>query len=246
MGLMGILALVAVILIGGTYVGVSFSDLLQDAKAFVDEQAEKKNDASDPDVKDNGNFAEDTGTRVCDLEVTFVGFINNFDLYKWKIEPDVLFGEGTFLFMGDHGADIFGIFPVAENTNKNIIEYQWYCKGEIGTNASWLANVGVNNLVKGSIFDKTKGETIRIKFEAITDSGKKMFDKSGKVQFQNTQTLSTGKDYPIALTLSVYLEEVTEDDYEIRFWSDTSRIAVSSEPAELGAVFKYNLLKPTQ
>lgn len=244
MGFTTALIAVAVIVIGASIAGISLSDLVEDAQAFVQEQEEKRNDSTNPDLDKVGNFAKDTGTRVCDLEVNFVGVIGGHDFYKSAIDGENLTTEDTFLYLGDHGKDIFGIIEIIENPNENIIDYQWHCKGEAGTNMSWLTNVGMDNLVQNSVFSKTNGETIRIKFQGVADNGKLLFDDAGKTTFQNVQVLGINQEYPIALNLQVYLEKVTEDDYEIQFWSDTSQMGVGSEPRDKGAKFTYQLSKP--
>lgn len=246
MSVSSVLVVVAVILIGGTIAGVSFSDMLDDARAYVTEQQEKKNDSANPDVSKTGNFAVDTGTRICDLEINFVGVIAGHDFYKSAVDGENLTTEDTFLYLGNHGKDIFGIVELVKIPNTNIIDYQWHCKGVPLTNASWLANVGVDNIVKNSVFSKTNGETIRMKFKGVADNGKLLFDDRGLTQFSNVQVLGFNQEYPVALNLQVYLSKVTEDNYKIHFWSDTSQMGVGtgSQPKDKGTVFTYQVLKP--
>ncbi len=216
------------------------ADFFADIQASLKEQQEQQNDQADAELMDVGNFAKDTGTRVCNLRVDFLGGITKTDIYGFN-----LFGDELFIFMGDHGGLAeFLSFGGLEH-DKRIINYQWFCTGEPKT-ASLLFWNYQKNIEPLSFLDRFDGEIIRIKFEAFSkDTGKNMFDKTGKIQFQARQTLPVDAEGVVALQVSIFLEGVTEDDYTVKFYSESARIGVGDSAKELGHKFSYDLCKPS-
>lgn len=252
-GIIIILAFVVFILGIGT-------DFVDDVFKRIDESQEKQKDQADPSITDIGNFAKDIkGARVCDLRIRFVGIITGHDLYGLFD-----FSDQIFLWFGAHPlVTILTSFP---DFNENIIEYQWFCQDQntqplsllswnLGKNLAFLTPPTSNTLTPNSILDleqlvlfgqKSDGETVRIKFigESKT-TGKSLFTPTNsKVQFQGSQRLPIDGDFPQALEITIYLEDVTEDDYRIRFWSDTERIGISGASKALGERFMKDICVP--
>ncbi len=214
------------------------ADFFADIQASFKEKQEQQNDQAPAEIMNVGNFAKDTGTRVCNLRVDFVGLVSTTDAYGFNI-----LGDDIFIYMGDPGiiAEVFGQLT----QDKSIINYQWFCVGKPQT-ASLLFWNYQKNIEPLSFLDTFDGEIVRMKFEAFSkETGKNMFDKTGKIQFQAKQILPFGDTGTTTLNISIFLEDVTEDNYNLRFWSDTSRIGLGGATKDLGHRFSYDLCKPS-
>lgn len=210
------------------------ADFFEDIQASLIEQQEQQNDQVPENIQDTGNFAKDTGTRVCNLRVDFVGTVTKTDIYGFNI-----FGDDIFVYMGDHGILAEALSGLRQD--KNIINYQWFCVGDPQT-LSW----NFQKLQLFSLLDDLDGEIVRMKFEGFSkDTGKTLFDKTGNTVFQSKQILPTKQGGDVALNISIFLEDVTEDDYTIKFWSDDSFIGVNGASKEKGHKFSYDLCKPS-
>ncbi len=134
-----ILILVVIIFIAYS-LGIG-GEIIEDAVAGVREAKEKQKDIADPAIFDVGNFAADTGTRICDLSIKFYGtvmpwnnitlenipIVNNDDLWLWH--GDIK----TFL-----GTDL--------TDDDRIIEYEWFCPTVNVSAASIFWNLRQNTL----------------------------------------------------------------------------------------------------
>ncbi len=210
-------------------------EFFRDIASSAQEQREQQNDQASPDLQTTGNFAKNTGTRVCNIRVDFVGLVSKVDAYGFNV-----LGDDIFIYMGDHGilAETLGQLT----QDKSIIKYQWFC---IGDPVALTWNLQKNSLSALAFFDTFDGEIVRMKFEAFSmDTGKNMFDKTGGIQFQAKQTLPFGNTGTTTLDVTIFLEDVTEDNYNLRFWSDTSRVGVGGPTKDLGHKFSYDLCKP--
>jgi len=230
-------AITAIIVIIGLILVLSIlgigADFFADLQKSVKEKQEEQNDQANPSIQEIGNFAKDTGTRVCNLRVDFIGIVSTADAYGFNI-----IGDDIFIYMGDHGSfvEFFGQLT----QDKSIINYQWFCADDLAS-LSW----NLQKLQLLGFLDDFDGEIVRMKFEAFSKgTGKNMFDKLGKTQFQAKQILPFGDTGTTTLTVSIFLEGVTEDNYNLRFWSDTSRIGVGGPTKDLGHKFSYDLCKP--
>jgi len=217
----------AVVILSMLGIGASFFEGIQ---ASIQEQQDQQNDSADPDNARVANLAKDTGTRVCDLKLEFVGAIT-----------DDLTSDDRKIFMGD-GVSIFDTIK----RDNSVIRYQWSNCGELSL-ASFFATLSFNaeKLALNSIFSNTSdGEVVRFKFcgNSIAN-GKSLYSPNAPspvCPFQDQITLSVGAKFPIAFRVPVFLEDVTEDSYYIEYWNDNFQ--VNDQP--VGKRFQYNLCKP--
>ncbi len=222
-----------------------FGDTVDKIFTTLAEQQQQQNDQAQPEEKDSGNLASDTNTRVCNLELKFVGTV---------FDPVILGNPFTTqeleLGMGTPNP----VFDLVNSPNKNIIEYRWLCTGENAT-ASWLELMSFYNTDKltelsltGSGQIEEKDRTIRLFFSATSmNNGKDMFagtSSSGDRvnEFSDKIVLKQGTKLPSAFELPVFLYDVTEDDYYVEFYSKDLKIN-SKMP---NSTFKYNLCSPTK
>lgn len=216
------------------------TDFINGIVEGIAEQQERQKDQSSGSVQETGNFAKDRGTRVCDLRIEFVGSMT--DLNPASIDI-INAGNERFLWLGD----VRNIANIYAPNNKNILEYKWLCTSS-ATTAELLQWNLENNLHEASLLilgiDKTDGEVVRIKFEGLSkETDKFLFDKTGKTQFQSSVTLPIGSDFPYEFrTKYALLKGVTEDDYNLRWWSEDYK--VNNEA--VGHKFTYNLCMPSK
>lgn len=216
----GLVALVILIIVG--IIAFSFfGDAFDDFNKAIDEQNEKQSDTGDPDPTKIGN----TGPVTCDLEVRFLGAIENKDIHN------VLnFEDDLYLYLGDIGSPILNL-PVYSSDVQN---YQWHCSSDDFLSAlSWQAQKLQLNAIDQFLGDSA-GETIRIKFEGRARDGPGIMSgvpsnsKTGEsvTVFQNSQRLPFDEPFPLALDLTIIVDDVVHDDYDILFWSDTEQMGV--------------------
>ena len=205
----------------------------------IQEQQQKQYDQSSASVQDVGNFARDTNTRVCDVRIEFVGTMT--DLNPASIDA-FNFGEERFLWLGD----VRSIFNIYAPHDTDIIEYKWFCKGTATAMELFSFNLQKNfkdvpDFILGT--SKTDAEVVRMKFEGFSiNTEKQLFDKTGKLQFQGSKMLPIGADFPIEFRVPIFLEDVTEDDYIIRWWNED----YSVNGKDTGTRFNYKLCMPSK
>jgi hypothetical protein len=142
------LILVIFIIVIGMYIFGIGTDFLDDIGKQADALIRKQNEVPDATYQDRGNFAKNTGTRVCDLDITFHATAWNYDPTKTLNAVEWVFGNIN-IFHGKITGDILppllvvpftGILtPVLGITsnghlagNTDIFDYQWYCTGATG------------------------------------------------------------------------------------------------------------------
>jgi hypothetical protein len=251
-----ILGLILVIIILSS-VGIG-GEIFDDIAADVREDKAKQKDVIDPAIINIGNFASDTGTRICDLELTFYGTVTPYNPITLENIPLRNDEDALWLWHGDvqNTLDVFALLfgnTIADDTR--IVTYEWFCSNvnvsaasvfwnlrqntlELFGNAgnsqvnpstlSLISNIqeGVETILGPSEFAETGGETIRLFFQAesLNNNGKLMIDKFGfgpdNKPFQASQTLPVSSPFPYNYVISLRLQDVTEDDYLLSFWSD--------------------------
>jgi len=232
---LGIIIAVLMILVFSVVILGIGSDSIDKLFKTIAERQESQNDQAPAELQDVGNFAKDIGARVCNLRVDFIGIVSTADAYGFNI-----LGDDIFIYMGDHGTLIEILSQLTQD--KSIIKYRWFCQDE-PSSLSW--NFQKLSLSSLSFLDEFDGEVVRMKFEATSkDSGKNLFDTTGKVQFQAKQILPFGSTGTTNLDVTIFLEDVTEDDYDVRFWSDTSRVGVGGPTKDFGHKFSFDLCVP--
>lgn len=234
----GIVALfLVVIIIGFVVYGLGIGkDFVTDIQASIRESQEKQKDAQDPSIYSTGNFAKDTGTRVCDLRIEFVGILNDINHYGDPIN----LADERFIEMGSH------IKFLTFDYDDRVIVYQWFCRDQASPLSILGWELGKMSLLSFGL-DTSQGETIRFKFQGISqNTGKLLFDKNGKGTSSNPLQASTnlpfGSEFPVSFNVPIYLEGVTEDDYTIKYHNDDYSVNGKS----IGYTFEYNLQKPSQ
>jgi len=140
--------IVILIILGlGIYIISSGTDFFSDILTSAEDRIAKQNETPDPDFLERVNLAKDTGTRVCDLRITFFATAYSFD----PTTPDPL--EGLFgdinIFHGEiTGAGFFG-GSLAGNTN--IFDYQWLCEGKVVVTETQVAGTTTTTTSGGFI-----------------------------------------------------------------------------------------------
>jgi hypothetical protein len=141
------IVVILIIVVMIAYVFGVGTDFVDDLITSVDDRLAKQGETPDPDFVERVNLAKDTGTRVCDLKITFFATAYNFD--PTSFDPlEGIFGDIN-IFHGDiKGAgDVFQR-PLAGNTN--IFDYQWMCEGKV---------VVAETQVAGTTTTSTSGST---------------------------------------------------------------------------------------
>ena len=115
-----------IIIVIGMYVFGVGTDFLDDIVSTVDRQLAKQNEVPSVSLQKSGNFAKETNTRVCDLNITFYGTMNDYDYYSIDL-VNIL--EQRFIYHGDEsflGGDFQPFYPAGD---RRVFDYQWYCTG---------------------------------------------------------------------------------------------------------------------
>lgn len=110
------------------------TDFVDDLITSFDEKVAKQGETPDPDFVERVNLAKDTGTRVCDLKITFYATAYNFNPLQAFSE---LFGDIN-IFHGDIRA---GVLQQSIVGNTNIFDYTWMCEGEVVVAETQVAGV---------------------------------------------------------------------------------------------------------
>lgn len=226
----GFVALIVVGIIAFSFFGTEIGKLYDDFQASIQEAEEDKKDTGTADPDKVGNTV---GER-CNLRVTFVGAIDAINLYG--VNP---FDEGLYLYLGNHPLpELLGAFP---DFDDSIVKYQWFCQS-VSPLSIIEYNLQKNSFQTLSVFDRTSGEEIRIKFEAFSkETGLNMIDKRNVIVFQNEQKLSFDEDYPVALNVEIFVEDVVNDDYDLEFWDEKDNVGVNGAPKTKGTRYHYDL-----
>jgi len=271
-----ILILVVIIFIAYS-LGVG-GEIIDDAVASVRENVVKQKDVVDPAIFEVANFAADTGTRICDLELKFYGAMTPYNPSTLENVP-LIFTDEIWIWHGtinsdiDIFADLFGL-TIADDTR--IVTYEWFCPTVNVSAASIFWNLRQNILElfpdRGSVSElnlagldilssvtegfaaiatqtldaKTDGEVIRLFFQAESlNTGKLMIDKNAfgldNKPFQAAVKLPFGSATPYNYIIKIRLQDVTEDSYELQFWSNN----LVQNNKNVGFVFTYDICSPT-
>lgn len=238
MGIITSVVAIGFLLIVGIIAYSMFGDAFDNFITALDERVAEQKDQADPSVQDVGNFADDTGTRVCNLKVEFVGSAEGIPL-----SDDIRIFQGS---------GFIGIFPPTHDTS--IIKYRWFCS-DAGVNQasfldmfSFVAQDKLSNLGEELNLSATKTQIeVRFHFTATSlTNGNRMIasqTSDGNVnllQFSDKQILGANLSFPITVNVPVFLYKVTEDDYNIQFWNEEFKI--NDKP--VGHRFSYNLCVP--
>lgn len=218
-----------------------FSEEFEKIQLQAQERLEKQKDVPDTHDEDDANFAEHDGD-VCDLRITFRGFINDENLVDFG-QSD--FNDEKFVYMND-GSTFWQALAGIQTNNEPAISYKWFCDfGDPLATFAWDAKTG-NDLspLDFAVGDEiTSGETIRFKWfmESKLD-GDRGFDFDGlglNDPFQGSTTLPSGKPFPFDFQVSVKIEGITSDSYDMSYWSDENKI----NNENLGHRFHYDLCR---
>jgi len=129
--------IVILIILGlGFYIISSGTDLFSDILTSAEDRIAKQNEIPDQDFQERVNFAKDTGTRVCDLRITFFATAHNFDPTSFSVFETFLGDINIF-----HGDVRVGVLAVSLAGNTDIFDYQWLCEGEVVVAETQVAGV---------------------------------------------------------------------------------------------------------
>jgi len=302
--------LILVVVVVGAYVLGIGTDFFDDLFTSFDQKLKKQAEVPEPttlapkegtergSVFARANLAEDTGSRICDLEITFVGTITDIPVGTPGVEAGIegIIGLSRFLY---HGDTFFGDIP----NDTRIFDYRWYCIGAvddsgeavgIDTNTEICGLSGVVstffsqeeeeiicfiptafdifswNIAKNTLdgveqlsllsiipesfsdigafgFTKSDNEIVAVNFIGKSKTNGKLLytpEESNKgdedTPFTKSRSIGSGAQFPIDYRLTVYLVDVTEDNYTIEHWYDEFR----TNNENVGNIFKKNLCKP--
>ena len=227
-------------------IGGSFWDKVN---ADIDQRLKLQRSSGDADLSTQGNYAEDTGTRVCDLQLNFVGSISGNGI-------DALIGsvDGVKLFMGSNPLD----FLIGDLHNNAIMTYKWLCTNTGLTQTNWLEvwqnSVSSNSVVgftQANIFDSKFDNDVRIWFfleGSSLNTGKILIGKASHDDtvnqnppvFSDFQLIKGGTTSPAEFRVTVRIFDTTEDDYTIEFWNDKYPI----NDKRVNHIFTAKICKP--
>lgn len=303
--------LILIVVVVGAYVLGIGSDFFDDLFASFDAKVKKQAEVDDPKTVDplegtdrgsifaRANLAQDTGSRICDLEITFVGSMSDIPVGTPGFEAGIegILGFERFLY---HGGDFGGVL-----SDKRIFTYDWYCIGAVDdTGGGEINSAGVDtnteicglsgvvstnilfggepeeeivcfdptafdifrwNLAKNTLdaveqlsllstfaiggfgTDESDNENVAVNFFGKSKStGKLLYSPDDSFKgdedspFTKSKTIGIGAQFPVDYRVTVYLTDVTEDNYTIEHWYDTWR----TNNENVGHIFKKNICKP--
>lgn len=223
-----------------------FGSAFTDIQRQLDERVELQNEQVNPNVRQIGNLAKDTGTRVCNLKVTFVGsaqgnlFNNDLDLFHGKF-------VGLF---SDVDISLSGITPRHDDS---IAIYKWFCQDPGPEQASFLdilsfhSDANLLNLASNDIFQTQQAIQLRMHFDGTSlTNGKRLVGSQepdgivNLLEFSGSQRIALNTPLPLAYSIPVFLYDVTEDNYDIEFFS--KQYKMNDKPVL--SKFIYTICKP--
>lgn len=234
LGLVGI----GFLLIFGIVAYSLFSDAFDKVAETLDEQQKSQNDQVAPGVEDVGNLAKDTGGRVCNLKVEFVGSGTG-----ESFSDDVKLWNGNQNFFG-----------ITAKHDPAVIHYQWFCVGQASLTDMMLFSaesklMSLASLVENNLLRTTDNVIVRMYFtgDSLSNGRELVASKTpggpvDQLQFSNKIVIAEGTDYPFSFNIPVYLYDVTEDNYLVDYWND-QYIFNERNP---GHHFTYKICKPGQ
>jgi len=179
--------IVLVIIVLGLYVIGVGTDFLSDISASFAEKAKKQAEVQGEgttvtEVFAKANLAKDTGTRVCDLEIIFVGDLVDFETGLFLIGQGGIsgfLGFERFIYFGEPFDPI-----LASNIpgDRDIFEYTWFCDTPVSTTATTTSATTVGT--SGS----TTSEPVPLVGEGSTGGGE--ICRTGARGIQICETLS--------------------------------------------------------
>lgn len=127
------LIVVLIIIVLGLYIVGVGSDFFSDISASFNEKVKKQAEVFGESttveaVFEKANLAEDTGTRICDLEIIFVGDVTDFETgvnLQGGIESFI--GFDRFIFFGQPTDFASALLSPGVPADKDIFEYTWLC-----------------------------------------------------------------------------------------------------------------------
>jgi hypothetical protein len=249
-----IVGIIAVLVLTTMGIGTEF---LKDAGKFVKDKVDTGNEQDDPSLDKVGNTVDKTGTRLCDLEINFLGAVSG----------DAL-SDSINLWHGNHLADNH---PLVSSgfLDPRVIEYKWKCP-ELDTqpaNLSWieslqfdLMSVVPNADISDNVFEGEQlifesaytvqspkkvrfhitGESITNDYDFVGIQRNSLVTEQSNGPFSKSQSLSAGTTLPAAYDIRLYIDDVVEDDYIMEFWNEEWRV----NDKNTGTHFDYTICKP--
>ncbi len=126
---------VILVIVMGMYIFGVGTDFLDDLVSSADELLAKQNEVPSVPLSRSGNFAKDTGTRVCDLQVTFYGTMTDYNPFSLDPVEILNLKEQRWIWHGGIREEqrIFFVETGIEGrpiaTDERTFTYQWYCTG---------------------------------------------------------------------------------------------------------------------
>ena len=194
----------------------------------------------DPNSFDPFNFGEERWIWHGDIkaDLDFIDFLN-IGGDGWVGDRRIVTYEWLCPTVNVSAASIFW------NLRENALELF----GGTGTFTPQKLDLGnvINGIAELTNLDQpeTSGEVVRYFFQAESlNTGKLMIDKNGfgldNKPFQSNEKLPNGADFPYDYIINIRLQDVTEDDYLLKFWSNDYEMNAQNA----GFRFEYYLCSP--
>jgi hypothetical protein len=215
-------------------IGSSFFASIQNA---IDHNAVIAGSSSNTgSIAETGNTSDKTGKRNCNLKLEIVGSVTG---QSFSDDVQIWTGEQSFL----------GI--IKQKHDPSVIKYQWYCASP--SIASWLDNfmfnaednahkfvennlLGTSANVDIAMFVSGDSKTTGLQLVG-TQLASQDVKTQGKFVFYGHQSIQEGISYPIELNVPIYIYNVAEDDYVIKFWNEKFQV----NDRNINYKFNYNL-----
>ena len=242
-GTLIVLVIIAVVVMYVMGIGVGFIEDLGDA---IKEKVKAEADQDAPDVSTVGNTEENnvgTGKRVCNVKIELVGSATG-----------IILSDKVKLWNGkpSGGGDFFGGIATPSHS-PDVINYQWFCKGEAST-LSLLGFVFEDNfrrygdsLATTLALTETKND-LTIRFHITGESKTNGLELTGTererstiqlLEFSGKQDFSSSVSFPLEFNIPIYIYNVVEDNYVLDYWSEEFVL----NDRNVGHHFKYTMCK---
>lgn len=240
--LLGIAFFVIVLVFGFVIFTSFFGEQISTLQQQAQERLDKQNDV--PDIRDDEDANKALrGSDVCDLRINLHGLINDGRLND---SGGSFFTDEKFIYLNDGSIFWTQLLAGIEPDDSSAIDYQWFCEFDDPL-ASYSWSLKTSNDLTPLDFaigdETTAGETIRFKFflEAF-DDGDRAFDFDGRglsEPFQFSTKLPTGSKFPFNWNMSIKLEGVTHDNYDMQYWNENYEV----NDKTVNKVFHYDLCR---
>ncbi len=235
--------IVSLIILGiiGIVVYSMFTETIDDIFEKIKKEQQEQDDQVKPTQTDTGNTVDKTNTgRECNVRIDMVG-----SAYGRLLDNKVDLYHGTYLETANLGV-LTGFH------DNGVINYQWFCTGDGINSASWFDmqtfawddKLNSLSLQLNNVFESGDNVDLRFFVEGTSKTnGLELFAKQSptatvtKKLFSDNIEIAEGTQFPYEYTVPVFLYDVPEDDYSLKFWNDDFKV----NDRNAGHKFSYSM-----